>query len=107
LCERVRLSTPRRAARGGEAPAQDYASRAGQLQPRSSAVVAGLVVGKQLDITFFVWLAVKSGVPELPRGISWRQVCEAGNLTYHRRARLKQVLHEVEPQIEKLRTDRG
>jgi hypothetical protein len=69
--------------------------------------VAGLVVGKQLGNIFFAWLAVKSGVSELPRGISWCQVCEAGNLTYHRRARLKQVLHEVEPQIEKLRTDRG
>jgi Na+/H+ antiporter 1 len=75
--------------------------------PVALAVVAGLVVGKQLDITFFARLAVKSGVPELPRGTSWRQVCEAGNLTYHRRARLEQVLHEVEPQIEELRTDRG
>jgi NhaA family Na+:H+ antiporter len=35
-------------------------------------IVAGLVVGKQLDITYFAWLAVKSGVSELPRGISWR-----------------------------------
>jgi hypothetical protein len=75
--------------------------------PVALAVVAGLVVGKQLDIIFFARLAVKSGVSELPGGISWRRVCEAGNLTYHRRARLKQVLHEVEPQIEKLRTDRG
>ena len=75
--------------------------------PVALAVVAGLVVGKQLGIIFFAWLAVKSGVSELPRGISWRQVREAGNITYHRRVRLKQVLREVEPQIEKLRTGRG
>jgi NhaA family Na+:H+ antiporter len=41
-------------------------------------IVAGLVVGKQLGITIFAWLAVKSGVSELPRGISWRQVYGAG-----------------------------
>jgi Na+:H+ antiporter, NhaA family len=41
-------------------------------------IVAGLVVGKQLGITLFAWLAVKSGVSELPTGISWRQVYGAG-----------------------------
>ncbi len=49
-----------------------------QLKPLTSPValgiVAGLVVGKQIGITLFAWLAVKSGVSELPRGISWRQV---------------------------------
>jgi NhaA family Na+:H+ antiporter len=41
-------------------------------------IVAGLIVGKQLGITLFSWLAVKSGVSELPTGISWRQVYGAG-----------------------------
>ncbi len=43
--------------------------------PVALGIVAGLVVvGKQIGITLFAWLAVKSGVSELPRGISWRQV---------------------------------
>jgi NhaA family Na+:H+ antiporter len=29
-------------------------------------VIGGLVVGKQLGITLFAWLAVKSGVAALP-----------------------------------------
>jgi NhaA family Na+:H+ antiporter len=37
-------------------------------------IVAGLVVRKQIVITLFAWLAVKSGVSELSRGISWHQV---------------------------------
>ena len=46
--------------------------------PVALGIVVGLVVGKQLGITFFAWLAVKSGVAELPRGISWRQVYGGG-----------------------------
>ena len=46
--------------------------------PVSLGVVAGLVLGKQLGVTLFAWLAVKTGVSELPRGISWRQVYGAG-----------------------------
>ena len=46
--------------------------------PVALGIVAGLVVGKQLGITLFAWLAVKSGVSELPTGISWRQVYGAG-----------------------------
>jgi Na+:H+ antiporter, NhaA family len=42
--------------------------------PVSLGIVAGLVVGKQLGITLFAWLAVKSGASELPAGIGWRQV---------------------------------
>ena len=37
-------------------------------------IVAGLVIGKQLGITLFAWLAVKSGVSELPAGLGWRHV---------------------------------
>ena len=37
-------------------------------------VVAGLVLGKQLGVTLFAWLAVRSGATELPVGVSWPQV---------------------------------
>ena len=40
--------------------------------------MAGLVLGKQLGVTLFAWLAVKSGISELPRGIGWRHVYGAG-----------------------------
>jgi NhaA family Na+:H+ antiporter len=41
-------------------------------------IVAGLVVGKQLGITLFAWLAVRSGLSELPEGIGWRHVYGVG-----------------------------
>ena len=46
--------------------------------PVALGIVAGLVVGKQLGITVFTWLALKSGISELPRGINWRHVYGAG-----------------------------
>jgi Na+:H+ antiporter, NhaA family len=46
--------------------------------PVALGIVLGLVVGKQLGITLFAWLAVKSGVSELPRGIGWRHVYGTG-----------------------------
>jgi Na+:H+ antiporter, NhaA family len=46
--------------------------------PVALGIVVGLVVGKQLGITLFAWLAVKGGVSELPRGIGWRHVYGAG-----------------------------
>jgi NhaA family Na+:H+ antiporter len=46
--------------------------------PVALGIVGGLVVGKQLGITLFAWLALKSGISELPTGISWRQVYGAG-----------------------------
>ena len=42
--------------------------------PVALGIVAGLVVGKQFGITLFAWLAVKSGLSELPEGIRWRHV---------------------------------
>jgi Na+:H+ antiporter, NhaA family len=48
------------------------------LNPVSLGIVAGLVLGKQLGITLFAWLAVKSGVSELPHGVGWRHVYGAG-----------------------------
>src|SRR5919112_1921017 len=46
--------------------------------PVALGIVAGLVVGKQLGITLFAWLAVRSGLSELPEGIGWRHVYGAG-----------------------------
>jgi Na+:H+ antiporter, NhaA family len=46
--------------------------------PVALGIVLGLVVGKQLGITLFAWLAVRSGLSELPRGIGWRHVYGAG-----------------------------
>ena len=48
------------------------------LNPVSLGIVAGLVLGKQIGVTLFAWLAVKSGISELPRGIGWRHVYGAG-----------------------------
>lgn len=42
--------------------------------PVSLGVLLGLVLGKQIGITAFVWLAVKSKLAELPRGLSWRRI---------------------------------
>jgi NhaA family Na+:H+ antiporter len=46
--------------------------------PVAIGIVAGLLIGKQLGITLFAWLAVKSGFSELPEGIRWRHVYGAG-----------------------------
>jgi NhaA family Na+:H+ antiporter len=46
--------------------------------PVTLGIAAGLVFGKQLGITLFAWLAVKSGISELPEGTSWRHVYGAG-----------------------------
>ena len=44
------------------------------LNPVSVGVVIGLVLGKQIGITLFVWLAVKSGISEMPSGVSWLHI---------------------------------
>ena len=46
--------------------------------PVTLGIVVGLVAGKQLGITLLAWLAVKSGLSELPGGIGWRHVYGAG-----------------------------
>jgi NhaA family Na+:H+ antiporter len=40
-------------------------------QPVSLGVILGLVLGKQVGITLFSWLAVKSGKAALPEGVDW------------------------------------
>src|ERR687894_1181277 len=44
------------------------------LNPVSVGIVAGLLLGKQVGITLFVWLAVKSGVSEMPQGVTWMHI---------------------------------
>jgi NhaA family Na+:H+ antiporter len=46
--------------------------------PVALGILAGLVVGKQLGITLFAWLAVRSGISELPGGVNWRHVYGVG-----------------------------
>jgi Na+:H+ antiporter, NhaA family len=48
--------------------------------PVALGIVLGLVVGKQVGIGLFAWLAVKIGVSELPEGVGWRHVYGAGLL---------------------------
>lgn len=44
------------------------------LSPVSLGVIAGLVLGKQVGITLFSWLAVRAGFASLPEQISWKQI---------------------------------
>jgi len=37
-------------------------------------VFLGLVLGKQIGITFFSWIAVKSGIASLPSSVTWRDI---------------------------------
>ncbi len=48
------------------------------LDPVSLGIVAGLLLGKQLGITTFAWLTVKSGVSEMPQGVTWLHIYGAG-----------------------------
>lgn len=42
--------------------------------PITMGIVAGLFVGKQLGIMGACWLAVKSGIAQLPKGANWLQM---------------------------------
>jgi len=50
--------------------------------PISLGVILGLVLGKQIGVLFFSWLAIKSGKATLPAGVTWAQIwgvsCLAG-----------------------------
>ncbi|MBW2237380.1 MAG: Na+/H+ antiporter NhaA, partial [Deltaproteobacteria bacterium] len=44
------------------------------------AVALGLLIGKPIGITLFSWLAVRSGVAILPRGVNWGALAATGLL---------------------------
>lgn len=52
------------------------------INPVTLGVVLGLILGKQIGITFFSWVAVKMGIAFLPEGVNWKQIyaisCLAG-----------------------------
>jgi NhaA family Na+:H+ antiporter len=54
----------------------------GLLHPVSLGILSGLVLGKQIGITLFSWIAVKSGQADLPDGVTWLHIyggaCIAG-----------------------------
>lgn len=50
------------------------------LNPVSLGVILGLVLGKPLGISSFAWLAVKSGLAELPADVGWWQLVGASAL---------------------------
>ena len=60
----------------------DAATLARAPAPVSLGIVAGLVLGKQIGVMLFSWLAVKSGLSSLPEGVRWGHVwgvsCLAG-----------------------------
>jgi Na+:H+ antiporter, NhaA family len=49
-------------------------------QPVALGVMIGLVAGKQVGITVFSWLAVRSGMASLPARVSWRHIYGAAVL---------------------------
>ncbi|MCJ8191906.1 Na+/H+ antiporter NhaA [Sphingomicrobium aestuariivivum] len=44
------------------------------LAPLPLGIALGLLLGKQIGIFGFGWLAVKSGITQLPEGVGWRQL---------------------------------
>ena len=42
--------------------------------PVTLGVIAGLVLGKQLGVTLFAWVAVRSGLAVMPSGVTWRHI---------------------------------
>jgi NhaA family Na+:H+ antiporter len=59
-------------ANAGVVLGEDFASTL--LNPVSLGIVAGLLLGKQFGIILFAWLAVKSGISELPGGVTWLHI---------------------------------
>lgn len=49
--------------------------------PITIGVILGLIVGKQLGVTLFTWLAVKLRLAVLPEGVTWLQIYAMSWLT--------------------------
>ncbi len=50
----------------------------GLLSPVPLGIIAGLVLGKPAGVLFAAWLAVRSGIASLPKGVTWRHIHGAG-----------------------------
>ena len=46
--------------------------------PVPLGIMAGLLLGKQVGITFFTWMIVRIGMGTLPEGVTWRQIYGVG-----------------------------
>ncbi len=44
------------------------------IEPLPLGIALGLLVGKQLGIFGFAWIAVKAGIASLPESVTWRQI---------------------------------
>lgn len=42
--------------------------------PITIGIISGLVIGKQVGITFFAWLVTRIGLSQKTKGISWKQI---------------------------------
>ena len=49
-------------------------SPADLLQPIPLGIALGLLIGKQVGIVGFAWIAVKAGIAQLPQGVTWARV---------------------------------
>jgi NhaA family Na+:H+ antiporter len=50
------------------------------FRPVSLGIIFGLFVGKQIGVWVFTWVAVRTGLADLPGGVTWAQVYGAGLL---------------------------
>ena len=49
-------------------------SPADLLEPLPLGIALGLLIGKQVGIVGFSWVAVKAGLAQLPEGVGWRKI---------------------------------
>lgn len=52
----------------------------GLFSPLGSGIILGLAVGKVLGISSFSWLAIKTGMAQLPTKSSWKDMIGVGFL---------------------------
>lgn len=51
------------------------------ISPVPLGIMLGLLIGKQLGVFGFSWLAIKAGIAELPEGSNWQQLYGVSILT--------------------------
>ena len=57
---------------GGAVAGLNFAGEA--AGPVAFGIFAGLILGKRIGIAGVVWLAVRTGIADLPKGASWSQL---------------------------------